>query len=121
MAADIKENDFLLGDQDGKGKAVAMGETDSVATLQSAAQGMQFQMRLKRVCLQIAEHLRKSWLQVRMLLEEFAGLTEKLMRADDGVHYSGSSASRALSKSSAVLKVDTLPLSTSSRDARSRA
>ena len=40
MAADIKQNNFLVGNQESQGNTVAMGEADGVATLQFAAQGM---------------------------------------------------------------------------------
>ena len=97
-----------------------MGEVYGLATGKFAAQGMQLQVGLKWVRLQIIQHLGKAWLQVGMLFKKFTGLAEKLMRRDDGVHYAVSSASRAFSRSSAVLKDRTFPFLTSCRAERTR-
>jgi hypothetical protein len=58
--------------QERKGYPVIMGEADSMASGEFAAQGVQFQMEVERVCLQIAEHPCEARLQFRVPLEEFA-------------------------------------------------
>ena len=121
MTADIEQNDFLGCDQKGQGDPVVSSEADCVAAGEFAAQRMQCQLGLERVCLQITEHLGEAWLQLRMSLEKLAGLAQKLLWRDNAVHYSDSSASRAFSRSSTVLNFSTLPFFTSSRDARTRA
>jgi len=117
----IEQNDLFLRNQKCKSDAIVVSETDGVATGKLAAQGMELQMRLKRVRLQVFEQPCKTWLQIGMFLEEFSGMTEKLPGRDKIIHYSGSSVSRAFNNSPAVLNTFTLPLSMSSRDARTRA
>lgn len=121
MAAHIEEDDFLFGEQKSKGNAVVVGETDGVAACEPATQGMQVQMGLERIRLQVLEHFRKTRLQVGMLFEKLSSVAEKLPGGDEIVHYSVSSASRAFSSSSVVLNTFTLPSLTSSNEERMRA
>lgn len=121
MAAHIKEDDFLFGEQKSMGNAVVVGEINDVAAVVSATQGMQVQMGLEWVRLQVFEHFRKTRLQLRMLFEKLSGVAEKLLGCDEIVHYSVSSASRAFSSSSGVLNIFILPSLMSSNEARMRA
>lgn len=49
---------------------------------------MQLQVGLKRVLLQFGDYFGKAGLEIGMLLEKLAGLTEELLRGGDGVHVS---------------------------------
>lgn len=95
VATDVEQDDFFFGDQQSKGDAVAVGETDSMTTGKFPGEGMQRQTRLERINLQLADDLREAWLEVRVLLEESAGLTQEPLGYSDGVHQAGSSASIA--------------------------
>src|SRR5665647_922029 len=120
MAADIEKKDLLLGDQQRQGDSVAVGEADAITTAEFPAEGMQLQVRLKGIALQFADHFAKAGDEIGVFLEETARLAEKLLRGDDVVHQSPST-SRALSRSSAVAKVVTLPALTSSSAVFTRA
>ena len=119
MAADIKQNDFLGGNHKRQGNTKTVRLT--ARSFEFAAQGMQLQMTLKRVYLEITQDPAETRFKIRVLLEKFPSLTKKLMRCDNGVHYSVSSVSRAFSRSAAVLKVFTFPPFTSDKAARTRA
>ncbi len=121
MAADVEQDDFLLCYEKREGNPVAVSEADGMAAGEFAAQGVKRKVRLERVVLQVCNHSCEAWLEVGMLFEEFAGLAQKLLRSGNGVHYTGSSVSRALSRSSAVLNFFTRPALTSSSEARTRA
>lgn len=48
MAADVDQQDFMLGDLQGEGEAVAIGEADGLQALALAAEGMQASGRAGR-------------------------------------------------------------------------
>ena len=60
VAADIKQDDFLVRNQEGQRNAVAVGKADGVTTAEFAAQGMQFQVGLKGILLQVVDHRGKT-------------------------------------------------------------
>ncbi|HEX9778446.1 MAG TPA: hypothetical protein VGA63_09890, partial [Geopsychrobacteraceae bacterium] len=80
MTADVEQNDFLFGNVQGQSDAIAGGETDGMATGKLAGQGVEFEMGLKRVALQVGQHLGEARLQLGMFLEEFTRLPQKLLR-----------------------------------------
>lgn len=121
VAADVEKNDLLFGDQEREGNPVAVDEAHGLATGKLASQGVERQVRLERVVLQVSQQPGEAGLELEMLLEELARLAQKLLWLGNGVHYAGSSPSRALSRSSAPLNRFTRPSFTSSRDARTRA
>ena len=59
MAPDIEQNTLPFGNEKGQSDAIAVGEADGMATRKFAGQGVEFQMELKRVVLQIGQHLGK--------------------------------------------------------------
>ena len=63
-------NKTIFGDQQGKGHAVAVGETDGMTTGKISGEGVQRQTRLERVIMQLADYFREAWLEVRVLFEE---------------------------------------------------
>lgn len=47
MAADVKQDDFLIGNHDGKGDAVAVGDADGLNTFEIPSELVIFQVWLE--------------------------------------------------------------------------
>ena len=86
VAPDVEKGDFLLGDEQSQCDSAAVGKPDRVAPRESAPQGMEVQVGLKRVSLQVTEQRAKARLQVGMSPEELPRLAEELLRSDDAEH-----------------------------------
>jgi hypothetical protein len=99
MTADIEQNNFALGDGNGQGDAIVVGDTDSLNSFKPAAKVMIGKMRRKRILGQIFNYLREAILEIRMFFQKFARTAHKMPRRNDGKHYASSSISRAFKRS----------------------
>ena len=86
MAADIEQDDLIVGNQQSQGNAVTVGETDSMATRKFAGELMKSKSRLKRVLLQGGDDRRKAGFDVRVLLEKLPCLAKELLRSGNDKH-----------------------------------
>ncbi len=72
MAADIEQDDFLLRYENGQDDSIAIGEGDGLNVFELAPEAMVGKMGGERVLLEVVDELLKTFLQVRMLLQESA-------------------------------------------------
>jgi hypothetical protein len=79
MTADVKQDFLFFGNKEGQGNPVAVSEADGVTAGELAAQGVELQVGLKGVFLQVGDDFNKTGFQVRMLPEELARLMQKLV------------------------------------------
>jgi len=78
MTSNIKQEDLVFADQQGQGNTVGIGEPDSMASGKFTSELVKPESCLERVLLQSAYGCGKAGFKVRVLLEEPAGLPEKL-------------------------------------------
>jgi len=119
MAADVEQNDLLVGDHHSKRNPVAVGDAYRVNTLQFAGQVVAFKMGLKRVNFKVVQDGGEFGIQVTMLLCKLFGSADKAGSPDKGIHTQPSRPSSLIS--SAALPRLTRPAFTSSSEAFTRA
>ena len=56
MTANIKQDDFLVGNQNSKGDAIAVGDADGLNALKVSSELVIFQMRLEWIVFKITEY-----------------------------------------------------------------
>ena len=86
MAADVEEDDFLFGYQDGECYAVLMGNADSLHPFQLAAQVVIPEMRLKWITFEVPQDGGKLMPQFMVALVEFFRRAGKPDCPDKGIH-----------------------------------
>ena len=89
MAADVDEQDFVLGDLQSQGNAVAVGKADGLETLELTGEGVQAQLGLEGVFGQLFEGCGEAGAQVGVLAQELGrygiranGIAPGLTRTD---------------------------------------
>ena len=115
MAADVEENDFLVGDHNGQGNPVAVGDAHRLDSLKFTGQMVIFQVGLERVDLQIAQSGGKLGAQFAMLVNELFSCAGKAGSPDKGIHDQSASPNSLIR--SAALPRFTRPAFTSSSEA----
>jgi hypothetical protein len=71
MTPDIKQDDLLLNDHQGKDYPVTIGKTDRITVLQLSAETVQCKVRLKRVLPQVINNLGERLLRSGCFLRNF--------------------------------------------------
>ncbi len=84
VAPDVKQDDLLPGDHQGKSYPVTVGKTDGVTVFQLSAETVQLEVGLKRVLSQVIDDLDKRFFQVWMYFEEFLCPAKEAIRRIDG-------------------------------------
>jgi len=73
MAADIKQYDFLVGNHNGKGYAIAVGDADGLNTSEIPSELVIFQVWLEWILFQFAQNGGELFPQIRMACYKFFG------------------------------------------------
>jgi hypothetical protein len=73
MAADIKQYDFLVGNDNGKGYAIAVGDADGLNTFEIPSELVIFQVWLEWIFFQFTQNGGKLFPQIRMAFYKFFG------------------------------------------------